>query len=105
MSTFGVTIGGSGGYVESVDCEIKAETKQLLTSEGHHGAAQVLDKVVNFSVRGKGDNPYSAGAGTGGFAVATGASFITSCKTTTKNDDWQGWEISGVAYTYAGSGA
>ena len=101
MSTFGVTIGGSGGYVESVDCEIKAETKQLFTSEGTFGAGHVLDKIVTFSARGKGDNPYSAGPGTGGFSAATGASFITSSKTTTKNDDWEGWEISGTAYTYA----
>jgi hypothetical protein len=103
MSTFGISIGGSGGYVESVDCEIKAETKQLLASDGTFGAGQVLDKIVTFSARGKGDNPYSAGAGNGGFAAATGAAFITSCKTTSKNDDWEGWEISGTAYTYAGT--
>lgn len=100
MSTFGVTFISGGGYVESVDVEKKAETKQLLTSDGHHGQAFTYDHVFTFSARGKGDNPYSAGAGNAGLPV-DGAAFITSCKTTTKNDDWQGWEISGTSYAHA----
>jgi len=100
MSTFGVTLISGGGYAESVDIEQKAETKQLLTSDGHHGQAYSYDTIFTFSARGKGDNPYSVGPGNGGLPV-TGASFITSCKTTTKNDDWQGWEISGTSYAHA----
>jgi hypothetical protein len=102
MSTFGVTLTTQSGFTESVDVEKKAEHKQLLQSDGRHGEAYAYDTIYTFSARGKGDNPFSAGPGTGGLQVE-GASFITSCKTTTKNDDWQGWEISGTAYAHAGN--
>lgn len=99
MSVFGCTLTSGGGYCESIDIEKKAEVKQLLTSTGHHGAAQSYDTVFTFSARGKGDNPYTAGAGDAGLPVE-GAAVITSSKTTTKNDDWQGWEITGTSYAH-----
>jgi hypothetical protein len=101
MSVFGITLTAASGFTESVDVEKKAEVKQLLTSEGHHGDAVAYDHVYTFSARGKGDNPYTAGAGNAGISAVEGAAFITSCKTTTKNDDWQGWEISGTSYVHA----
>jgi hypothetical protein len=101
MSVFGITLTSASGFTESVDIEKKAEVKQLLTSEGHHGEAYAFDHAYTFSARGKGDNPFSAGVGTGGISNLEGVSIITSCKTTTKNDDWQGWEISGTSYVHA----
>jgi hypothetical protein len=99
MSVFGCTLTSGGGYCESIDIEKKAEVKQLLTSTGRHGAAHTYDNVFTFSARGKGTNPYTAGAGDGGLPV-DGAAVITSCKTTTKNDDWEGWEITGISYEH-----
>jgi hypothetical protein len=103
MATFGVTlISPSGVVVESLDVEHKADFKQLIDSGGHHYEARTYDTTYPFSARGKGANPYAVGVMSGSAPGSiSGKTFITSVKNNTKNDDWVGWEITGIAYSHA----
>ena len=102
MATFGITLLSAGGVViESVDVENKADFKQLISSEGEHYGAITYDFNQPFSAKGKGNNPFEVGIATNHPSLISGKVFITSAKTTTKNDDWEGWEMTGIAYPHA----
>lgn len=102
MATFGITlISASGVVVESVDVENKADFKQLVASDGTHYGAYTYDYTQPYSAKGKGSNPYEVGIATGKPSIMSGKVFISSAKKTTKNDDWEGWEISGIGYPHA----
>jgi len=101
MATFGITlISPSGVVTESVDVENKADFKQLVGSDGTHYGAITYDYTQPFSAKGKGNNPYEVGVASNPPEIMSGKIFISSAKKTTKNDDWEGWEISGVGYPH-----
>lgn len=101
MAEFGITT-ITGAYIESVDVERKCETKVLLQSDGSFGEAMNYDPSFTFSVKGKGSSPAALGisGGTAPFGVS-GMIIITSVKYTQTNEDWEGFEYSGVAYPNA----
>lgn len=98
---FGVTA-IQGLYLESVDCESKVESKVLLRSDGSFGEAMNYDPSFSFSVKGKGEVPASLGIAGGPVPPElNGLVIITSVKTMQSNEDWQGFEYSGVCYPNA----
>ena len=99
-SDFGITR-ITGTLIESVDCEIKGDLKELITSTGTHSAAQIVDVTYSFSVKGKGTCPVSAGGNTGAPELVTGVIIITNATDSESNEDWQGFSYSGTAYKYA----
>jgi len=102
MAQFGISLISPAGVVtESVDVENKADFKQLIGSDGTHYGAITYDYTQPFSAKGKGNNPFEVGVAAGHPNLMSGKIFISSAKTTTKNDDWEGWEISGVGYPHA----
>jgi len=103
MASFGISIiNPSGVVVESTDFETKADFKQLISSDGTHYTAKSFDASSSFNARGKGDtNPFTLGGSSGFPSLSTGKCIITSVKKMTKNDDFYGWEATGVAYPYA----
>jgi hypothetical protein len=100
MSTFGITA-VTGTLIESVDVEHKADTKQLITSEGQHAQARNVDDSFTFSVKGKGDLPVNVGVTTALPTSVSGKAFITKTAVTQTNEDWQGFSYDGVAYPHA----
>jgi len=102
MATFGVTlVTGGGGIVESVDLTHKAEFKRLIDSIGQQSQTKTYDSTFEFSAKGRGTNPYSTGIGNLGLALATGKAFVTKVTASTKNDDFNAWEASGISYPSA----
>lgn len=102
MATFGVTlISGGGGIVESADLSHKAEFKRLIDSLGQQAQTKTFDSTFEFSAKGRGTSPYSTGLGNLGFAAATGKAFVTKVTESTKNDDFNAWEASGISYPHA----
>ena len=99
-STFGIhSIGGE--LLEAVDCEVKADVKELLTSVGAHSAAQAVDVTFSFTVKGKGTTGVTVGSATGAPSGVDGAVFITNVTKTQTNEDWEGFSYTGVGYKYA----
>lgn len=102
MASFGITIlGSAGGFIESAEVSQKAEFKQLIASDGTHGGAHIYDTTYSISARGKGDGcPFTAGDDISASGVS-GKTIVTSAKQTSKNDDYQGWEVTAVGYKHA----
>ena len=100
MSTFGITK-VSGDLIESVDLEHKGDTKQLITSTGHHSAARNVDDSFSFSVKGKGTSPVSIGGSSGAPSGTSGKVIITNVTESQANEDWVGFSYSGTAYPHA----
>ena len=103
MATFGVTIfsAPSGGSVESADLSMKAEYKQLINSDGSHGQAKSYNTQYDFSARGKGDTCPATAGGSIEVSGASGKCIVTSAKQNSKNDDFQGWEVTATFYPHA----
>lgn len=98
----GITlVSTSGTIVESVDLEMKADTKVLIDSTGAFSEARVIDSSYSFSVKGKGTPTVSIGSNDGAPTGTSGKVIITSVKHSYTNDDWEGYEYSGVAYPSA----
>ena len=102
MASFGISILSSGGsYVESAEVSAKAEFRQLIGSDGTSGGGHIYDGTFSISARGKGDGcPFDAGGSISASGV-TGKTIVTSAKSVSKNDDYQGWEVTAVGYKYA----
>ena len=101
MATFGITK-IAGTLVESVDCTLTGETKELINADGTHSAARIVDTQFSFSVKGKGDLPsVTLGGSSGEPGDVTGKVIITKITETQTNEDWQGWSYDGVGYTAA----
>ena len=99
-NTFGIH-SITGDLIESVDCEVKGDIKELITSTGEHSAGRVVDVTFSFSVKGKGTTSVTVGSGTGAPDGVDGAIFITNVTTTETNEDWVGFSYTGVGYLYA----
>lgn len=101
MATFGITK-IAGTLVESVDCTLTGETKELINADGTHSEATIMDTQFSFSVKGKGDLPaITLGGAVGEPDGVTGKVIITKITETQTNEDWQGFSYDGVAYTAA----
>lgn len=101
MATFGITK-ITGTLVESVDCTLTGETKELINADGTHAEATIMDTQFSFSVKGKGDLPtITLGGATGEPDGVTGKVIVTKITETQTNEDWQGWSYDGVAYPAA----
>jgi hypothetical protein len=102
MASFGISILSSGGaYVESAEVSAKSEFRQLIASDGTSGGGHLYDKTFSISARGKGDGcPFTAGSTIAATGVS-GKTIVTSAKSVSKNDDYQGWEVTAVGYAYA----
>jgi hypothetical protein len=98
--TFGITT-ISDSLIESVDIEHKADTKVLLDSDGSFSAARKIDTSYSFSVKGKGTTTVAVGDNGGAPTGVSGKIVITSVRVSLSNDDWAGFEYSGVAYPSA----
>jgi hypothetical protein len=104
MASFGITK-VTGAYIESVDVEVKVESKVLLTSDGSFGEAMNYDPSYNFSVKGKGSAPASLGISGGPAPQGIGGQvIITSVKNMQSNEDWESFEYSGVVFPSATAG-
>jgi hypothetical protein len=103
MPTFGITmISASGSIVESLDIEMKAEFKQLITSTGEYSEAKSYDRSYSVSVKGKGDAaPYDAGNTASGITSVTGKGIWTNVTLDSKNDDFRGWSATATFYPNA----
>ena len=103
MPTFGVTlISAQGSLIESLDIEMKADFKQILTSAGAFSEAKSYDRSYTVSVKGKGDNcPYDAGSTVSGVSSVTGKGIWTTSSEDSRNDDFQGWSASATFYANA----
>lgn len=99
-STFGIH-SISGELIEAVDCEVKADVKELLTSVGAHSAAQAVDVTFSFTVKGKGTTAIAVGSGTGAPDGVDGHVIITNVTRSQSNEDWEGFSYTGVGYKYA----
>lgn len=101
MATFGITK-IAGTLVESVDTTLTGEVKELITSDGAHSEARIVDSQFSFSVKGKGDLPnVTLGGASGEPDGVTGKVIITKITETQTNEDWVGWSYDGVAFTGA----
>jgi len=100
MSDFGITK-ISGALIESVDCEIKGDLKELIGFDGTHSAARIVDVSFSFSVKGKGTCPVSVASSNGAPDEVDGKVIITNATDSESNEDWQGFSYSGVAFKYA----
>ena len=101
MATFGITK-ITGTLVESVDCTLTGETKELINADGTHSEATIMDTQFSFSVKGKGDLPtITLGGAVGEPDGVTGKVIVTKITETQTNEDWQGWSYDGVAYPAA----
>ena len=87
--------------MESCDITHKSEFKRLIDSIGQQSQTKAYDSTFEFSAKGRGSNPYSTGLGNLGFAAATGKAFVTKASQSTKNDDFNAWEASGISYPNA----
>lgn len=101
MATFGITK-ITGTLVESVDCTLTGETKELINADGTHSEATIMDTQFSFSVKGKGDLPaITLGGAAGEPDGVTGKVIVTKITETQTNEDWQGWSYDGVGYPAA----
>jgi hypothetical protein len=100
MSDFGITK-LSDTLLESVDVELKAETKELITSTGTHSEARSIDQSYSFSVKGKGTTTVTLGGSTGAPTGVSGKVIVTNVTKSQSNEDWAGFSYSGVAYVHA----
>lgn len=101
MATFGITK-ITGTLVESVDCTITGETKELINADGTNAESIIMDSQFSFSVKGKGDLPgVTAGGSAGEPDGVTGKVIVTKVTETQTNEDWQGWSYDGVGYPSA----
>lgn len=101
MATFGITK-ITGTLVESVDCTLTGETKELINADGTHSEATIMDTQFSFSVKGKGDLPaITLGGAAGEPDGVTGKVIVTKITEMQTNEDWQGWSYDGVAYPAA----
>jgi hypothetical protein len=100
MSDFGITK-IAGAYIESVDVEHKADLKELIASDGTHGAARSVDDSFTFTVKGKGTCPVSAGSSEGAPTGVTGKIIITNATDSQSNEDWVGFSYTGTGYPHA----
>ena len=97
QSVTGITL------LQSVDYEVKLDEALVPSCTSAFGAAAAFNPVFDFSMKGAGDLPAALVIGSDGGASAdivgvndgTGTRLVLNVKESEKNDDFNGWEISG----------
>ena len=101
VGTFGITQ-HSGTLIQSVEISKKLSEKLVLDKDGTYGQSHFYNPVISFSIRGKGDTSVAAGDAASGLTIVTGGvTIIKSVKTSTKNNDFPEFDISGENYASA----
>ena len=95
--------------LQSIDYEKKVDEAMVPNCTSGFGAAETFNPTFEFSMKGSGDLPSSLLVGTdgGGYADITGVNdgsgtrIVTNVKEMEKNEDFNGWEISGTYWPNA----
>jgi hypothetical protein len=87
-------------FIESVEVSKNFETKMIMSTEGGFGAAKAFDPKFEFTVKGRGSTEVEAGSSGGNLVPSEvdGKVIITSVKNSQTNDDFNSFEVTGVAY-------
>ena len=92
----------SGALIQSVDTTAKIEKKELRGSDGNIARVHPYNPTTQFGVKGHGAVTVVPGIGSSGISsISGGLTLIEEFKLNDKNDDFQGWEFSGVNYPNA----
>lgn len=103
QSVAGITL------LQSVEYEKKLDEAVVSSCTSAFGAAEAFNPTFEFSMKGAGDIPVALAIGTDGSTSAdiadvndgTGTRIITNVKEMEKNEDFNGWEISGTYWPNA----
>jgi len=99
--SFGITL-FAGALIDSVDTTAKIDKKELRGSDGNIARVHPYNPTTNFSVKGHGAMSLVPGIATPGItSISGGLSLIEEVKRGEKNDDFNGWEFSGINYPNA----
>jgi hypothetical protein len=94
----------SGALIQSVDTTAKIDKKELRGSDGNVARVHAYNPTTQFSVKGHGAVTVVPGIGSIGVtSISGGLTLIEEFKLSDKNDDFQGWEFSGINYPNAQS--
>ena len=96
----------SAVLVESADVEKLIEHKIVKANDGGFSTGKGFDPMFNFSVKGRGSaNENILGTASGSYIpdqISSGKIIITNVKNSQTNEDFDSFEVSGVAYPAAG---
>ena len=98
---FGITR-HAGALIDSVESSDKVDKKELKGSNGDVARVHTYNPTTSFSVKGHGTLTVVPGVGSSGITdLAGGLTVIDEVKHTESNDDFDGWEYSGMNYPNA----
>jgi hypothetical protein len=98
---FGVTR-HAGALIDAVETSEKVEKKELKGSNGNIARVHPYNPTTSFSVKGHGALTVVPGIGASGVTDITGGiTLIEEVKRSESNDDFDGWEYSGMNYPNA----
>ena len=98
---FGITR-HAGALIDSVESTKKIEKKELRGSNGNIARVHPYNPTTSFSVKGHGTTTVVPGIGASGITDLTGGvTLIEEFKASESNDDFDGWEYSGMIYPNA----
>ena len=88
----------TASLVESIDWECKTEEKLIKATDGTFGQACAVDPIISFSVKGRGTSAVVLASASSTITAVTGTTIVNKVKQATKNDDYDTFEYSGMAY-------
>lgn len=95
---FGITR-YTGALIDSVDTTSKIDKKELKGSDGSVARVHPYNPTTSFSVKGHGALSLVPGIGDPGIdGITGGIALIEEVKNSEKNEDFDGWEFSGMHY-------
>lgn len=98
---FGITR-HAGALIDSVETTDSKDKKELRGSNGNVARVKMYNPTTKFSVKGHGTMTYVPGIGSSGITdIAGGLTVIDEVKKSEANEDFDGWEVSGVNYPNA----
>lgn len=95
-STIGIT-DSALTLLESVEVTKELEERIILDTDGSFADGKLIDPIISFSVKGRGESPKTLGVtvACGVTSITGGTTIIDRVKDTEKNDDFNGFEYSG----------
>lgn len=98
---FGITR-HAGALIDSVETSDKVDKKELKGSDGVVQRVHTYNPTTSFTVKGHGALTVVPGVGSSNITdIAGGLTVIDEVKRTESNDDFDGWEYSGMNYPAA----
>lgn len=92
----------AGALIDSVETTEKTEKKELKGSNGAIARVHPYNPTTSFSVKGHGTLTLTPGIGAAGLSTITGGvTLIEEVKRHESNEDFDGWEYSGMNYPSA----